>query len=36
MTDTATLAAWDRRHLWHPFTQMADWLAEEPLVIAEA
>src|SRR5437660_8380182 len=36
MTDTATLAAWDRRYLWHPFTQMADWLAEEPLVIAEA
>jgi len=36
MTDTATLAAWDHRHLWHPFTQMADWMAEEPLVIAEA
>jgi adenosylmethionine-8-amino-7-oxononanoate aminotransferase len=36
MTDTATLAAWDHRHLWHPFTQMQDWLAEEPLIIAEA
>jgi len=36
MTDTATLVAWDHRHLWHPFTQMADWMAEEPLVIAEA
>ncbi len=36
MTDPATLAAWDHRYLWHPFTQMADWLAEEPLVIAEA
>ena len=39
-TDTtswaATLAARDHRHLWHPFTQMADWLREEPLVIAEA
>jgi adenosylmethionine-8-amino-7-oxononanoate aminotransferase len=34
--DAATLAAWDHRHLWHPFTQMADWLGEEPLVIAEA
>jgi adenosylmethionine-8-amino-7-oxononanoate aminotransferase len=33
---TATLAAWDHAHLWHPFTQMADWLAEPPLVIAEA
>ena len=36
MTDPATLAAWDHGHLWHPFTQMADWLDEEPLVIAEA
>ncbi len=36
MTDPSTLVAWDQRHLWHPFTQMADWLAEEPLVIAEA
>ena len=36
MTDPATLAAWDHAYLWHPFTQMADWLAEEPLVIAAA
>jgi adenosylmethionine---8-amino-7-oxononanoate aminotransferase len=36
MTDPATLAVLDQRHLWHPFTQMSDWLAEEPLVIAEA
>jgi adenosylmethionine-8-amino-7-oxononanoate aminotransferase len=36
MIDTDTLVAWDHRHLWHPFTQMADWLAEEPLVIAAA
>jgi len=34
MTDSQTLADWDHRHLWHPFTQMADWLAEPPLVIA--
>ena len=27
---------WDRAHLWHPFTQMQDWLAAEPLVIAAA
>jgi adenosylmethionine-8-amino-7-oxononanoate aminotransferase len=26
----------DRRHVWHPFTRMADWLAEEPLVIERA
>ncbi|MCP5527507.1 MAG: adenosylmethionine--8-amino-7-oxononanoate transaminase [Verrucomicrobiales bacterium] len=23
----------DRQHVWHPFTQMRDWLREEPLVI---
>ena len=34
--DTETLIRWDHRHLWHPFTQMADWLTEEPLIIAEA
>ena len=33
---TAELVAWDHRYLGHPFTQMADWLAEEPLVIVEA
>ena len=27
------LAAWDQAYLWHPFTQMQEWLAEEPLVI---
>jgi adenosylmethionine-8-amino-7-oxononanoate aminotransferase len=26
----------DRRNLWHPFTQMQEWLAEEPLVIDAA
>jgi len=30
----AELAAWDHAYLWHPFTQMQDWLAEEPLTIA--
>lgn len=25
----------DRKYLWHPFTQMKDWLNEEPLVIDE-
>jgi len=29
------LAAWDQTYLWHPFTQMQDWLAEEPLIIAD-
>src|SRR5512137_464959 len=27
------LAAADHRHLWHPFTQMQDWLLEDPVVI---
>ncbi|HSM93209.1 MAG TPA: adenosylmethionine--8-amino-7-oxononanoate transaminase [Anaeromyxobacteraceae bacterium] len=26
----------DRRNLWHPFTQMEEWLAEEPVVIDSA
>src|SRR5512144_2774272 len=26
----------DHRHLWHPFTQMQDWLAEEPLIVDAA
>ncbi|ALA59709.1 adenosylmethionine--8-amino-7-oxononanoate transaminase [Nitrospira moscoviensis] len=27
------LREWDRRYLWHPFTQMQEWEQEEPLVI---
>jgi adenosylmethionine-8-amino-7-oxononanoate aminotransferase len=26
----------DRKNLWHPFTQMQEWIAEEPLVIDAA
>ncbi len=26
----------DQRHIWHPFTQMSDWLKEHPLVIERA
>ncbi len=33
MIDKETLVAWDKRYLWHPFTQMRDWLAEEPVII---
>jgi adenosylmethionine-8-amino-7-oxononanoate aminotransferase len=38
MTDPATLRAWDKAHLWHPFTPQADWLASDtdPLVIDRA
>lgn len=28
-----TLGEWDRRFLWHPFTQMQEWEREEPLII---
>jgi adenosylmethionine-8-amino-7-oxononanoate aminotransferase len=27
---------WDHAYLWHPFTQMCEWLAEEPLVVERA
>jgi len=36
VTDAATVARWDHAHLWHPFTQMQEWLAEPPLVITDA
>ncbi len=29
------LAKLDHAHVWHPFTQMRDWLAREPIVIGE-
>jgi adenosylmethionine---8-amino-7-oxononanoate aminotransferase len=29
-----TPAQLDHRHVWHPFTQMRDWLRREPIVIA--
>ena len=28
------LAQLDRKFVWHPFTQMRDWLKREPIVIA--
>ncbi|MCZ6515494.1 MAG: adenosylmethionine--8-amino-7-oxononanoate transaminase [Acidobacteria bacterium] len=34
--NTTQLKDWDRRHLWHPFTQMAEWMEEDPLVITQA
>jgi adenosylmethionine---8-amino-7-oxononanoate aminotransferase len=30
------LAGWDRKFLWHPFTQMREWEQEDPLIIARA
>lgn len=33
MVDKETLVDWDKRYLWHPFTQMQDWLTEDPIII---
>jgi adenosylmethionine-8-amino-7-oxononanoate aminotransferase len=33
LRDREKLVAWDKDCLWHPFTQMRDWLAEEPIII---
>src|SRR5437899_12650302 len=30
-----TLARLDHHYVWHPFTQMRDWLKREPIVIVE-
>jgi adenosylmethionine-8-amino-7-oxononanoate aminotransferase len=31
-----TLAQLDKKYLWHPFTQMRDWLRSDPIVITSA
>ncbi len=28
------LKQWDHAHLWHPFTQMQEWMGEEPCIIS--
>jgi len=34
--DTDSLRNLDRQHIWHPFTHMRQWLAEDQLVITDA
>ena len=34
--DAGTLEAWDRDHVWHPFTPMSRYMADRPPVIARA
>jgi adenosylmethionine---8-amino-7-oxononanoate aminotransferase len=34
MRTSSELAELDRRYVWHPFTQMQEWAAEDPLIIA--
>ena len=33
LRDREKLVEWDKNYLWHPFTQMQDWLAEDPVII---
>ncbi|MDO8301858.1 MAG: aminotransferase class III-fold pyridoxal phosphate-dependent enzyme, partial [Sedimentisphaerales bacterium] len=35
-TDTKKLIAADKQYVWHPFTQMQNWLASQPVVIDRA
>jgi adenosylmethionine-8-amino-7-oxononanoate aminotransferase len=28
--------SWDKKYLWHPFTQMKDWTGDDPLIIEQA
>ena len=30
---SSTLSKWDRKYVWHPFTQMHEWEQETPLII---
>ncbi len=34
-TKTRDLREWDRRFVWHPFTQMRDWVADPDLTVIE-
>src|SRR5262245_45554384 len=27
------LARWDKRYVWHPFTQQTEWAGREPIII---
>ena len=32
---TEQLCLWDKRHVWHPFTQMQDWERDEQIIIVK-
>jgi adenosylmethionine-8-amino-7-oxononanoate aminotransferase len=34
--DTQTLRELDRQYIWHPFTPMRQWLADDPLIMTDA
>lgn len=33
LRDREKLVEWDKDYLWHPFTQMQDWLSDDPVII---
>ena len=33
--DTPTLREYNRKHVWHPFTQMSEWEESEPIIIVD-
>lgn len=35
-SDRTCWKQWDHSYVWHPFTQMREWMAEDPLVIERA
>lgn len=35
LDDIKHLGELDKRYIWHPFTQMKDWLEEKPIIISE-
>lgn len=35
LEENAQLEKADKKYLWHPFTQMKDWLEEKPVIISE-
>ena len=36
MTSAEQIRRWDAEHVWHPFTQMQEYVATEPLVVVSA
>lgn len=36
LSQARRLKQWDKEYIWHPFTQMKDWLQDEPLIIDSA
>ena len=35
MDDNRQLEELDKKYIWHPFTQMQEWVSEKPIIISE-